>query len=415
KREAIFCFPCIIFNASQPSNSASSLTNPARGFNDWRHLSPRIPDHENSVLHRENISIDFKFVCTLDVWLRILTAIDRVNKSLQLKKGPVDKGARMIQGLIKQIQNIRDENFEETFDRELKLSDNIGIEGDFVEKKRRPKKQDAHNICYDQISVFLSIYSLKNITVENLRKQATHLALKYEDDINPAEFSSELETSKFQAYTLFADSESVSPLDLLKALHQFSLAETCPNVNIALRIFLTLPVTVASCERSFSKLKLIKTYLAAFLVLSCTSCPPFLCNLYPKYVNSFTFSILFPLHHQSLLVLPFPFLNLIILVLSTFSSNLFLSRYSSILPAMLIIPSSSSESSTISSMYSSVYTFLCPNLISPYFTLPISFSKSAITMLNSNGLSGHPCLIPLAVQKFSPIFLPALTMLFYFV
>lgn len=49
KRKAIFCFPCILFNASRPLNPAiSSLTNPARGFNDWRHLSPRIPDHENS-------------------------------------------------------------------------------------------------------------------------------------------------------------------------------------------------------------------------------------------------------------------------------------------------------------------------------------------------------------------------------
>jgi len=106
----------------------------------------------------------------------------------------------------------------------------------------------------------LSIYSLKNI-IENLRKQAAHLALKYEDNINPSEFSSELETWKFQTYILFADSESVNFLDLLKALHQFSLTETCPNVNIALRMFLTLPVTVASCERNFSKLKFIKTYL----------------------------------------------------------------------------------------------------------------------------------------------------------
>jgi len=36
----------------------------------------------------------------------------------------------------------------EIFDRALKLSDNIGIEDDFVMKKRRSKKQNAHNTCY---------------------------------------------------------------------------------------------------------------------------------------------------------------------------------------------------------------------------------------------------------------------------
>ena len=33
------------------------------------------------------------------------------------------------------------------------------------------------------------------------------------------------------------------------------------NVYVAMRILLTLPITVASAERSFSKCKLIKTYL----------------------------------------------------------------------------------------------------------------------------------------------------------
>lgn len=35
------------------------------------------------------------------------------------------------------------------------------------------------------------------------------------------------------------------------------------NVRIALQIMLTIPVTVASAELSFSKLKLIKTYLCS--------------------------------------------------------------------------------------------------------------------------------------------------------
>ena len=36
---------------------------------------------------------------------------------------------------------------------------------------------------------------------------------------------------------------------------------TFPNVFIALRIYIMMPITVASGERSFSKPKLIKTYL----------------------------------------------------------------------------------------------------------------------------------------------------------
>lgn len=48
---------------------------------------------------------------------------------------------------------------------------------------------------------------------------------------------------------------------MLNYLIQNNLQQVFPNFYVSLRILLTLPVTVASGERSFSKLKLIKNYL----------------------------------------------------------------------------------------------------------------------------------------------------------
>ena len=52
----------------------------------------------------------------------------------------------------------------------------------------------------------------------------------------------------------------MSPLQLLSKLHDVRLESLFPNVCISLRIFCTLPVTVASAEKSFSQLKRIKSY-----------------------------------------------------------------------------------------------------------------------------------------------------------
>ncbi|GAA6088001.1 zinc finger MYM-type protein 1-like [Tachysurus ichikawai] len=56
-------------------------------------------------------------------------------------------------------------------------------------------------------------------------------------------------------------STKVTQLSILSFIHSQHLTEVFPNLWTALRIGLTLPVTVTGAERSFSKLKLIKTYL----------------------------------------------------------------------------------------------------------------------------------------------------------
>ena len=62
------------------------------------------------------------------------------------------------------------------------------------------------------------------------------------------DFLGEIETSK-------------TVLDLLKLIISSNIMPSVPELATACVSFATIPVTVASAERSFSKLKLIKTYL----------------------------------------------------------------------------------------------------------------------------------------------------------
>ena len=57
------------------------------------------------------------------------------------------------------------------------------------------------------------------------------------------------------------DCESACPIDIYEEIYALGLKAIFPNVLTALRIFLTLPATVASNERSFSVLKRIKNCL----------------------------------------------------------------------------------------------------------------------------------------------------------
>ena len=74
-----------------------------------------------------------------------------------------------------------------------------------------------------------------------------------------------------------------TPEELLKFTIQYG-KDVFPNLRTSLRILLTISVSVASCERSFSKLKLIKTYLRS------TMCQERLSNLAILSVEKDTFN-----------------------------------------------------------------------------------------------------------------------------
>jgi len=93
------------------------------------------------------------------------------------------------------------------------------------------------------------------------KKCAADLSRKYETDLNSSNFISEIKDCKSQTFSLIPDLRAAARVAILQLSTTYSLHAEYPNDEIALRIFLTFPITVVTCERSFSKLKLIKNYL----------------------------------------------------------------------------------------------------------------------------------------------------------
>ncbi len=193
------------------------------------------------------------------------------------------------------IQYLRDQGVESIFESAKQIATKIGVESEFPSKRKRKLRkmnsdeatddgylfspeQDFQQECnvvfdsiinqlhwrfeaMDEVSAdfeFLSGNSLIEQSVDQAKKSASNLAQKYNKDLFLCEFVSEIVSFKFQAKSLVGvkNLKKMNPLEILQLIHSYSLTEAYSNIEIALRIFLTIPVTVASCERSFSKLKI---------------------------------------------------------------------------------------------------------------------------------------------------------------
>ncbi|XP_025408620.1 uncharacterized protein LOC112682293 [Sipha flava] len=107
---------------------------------------------------------------------------------------------------------------------------------------------------------FLSGFHLNTLSIEDLKKHTSDLVLKYSSDLN-IELLKKIECFKNQGEAIIPNFKMATYLDILNGIKTYELSSVYPNLVIAYRLLLTFPVTVASRERSFSKLKLIKTYL----------------------------------------------------------------------------------------------------------------------------------------------------------
>lgn len=92
----------------------------------------------------------------------------------------------------------------------------------------------------------------------SLAQQAEKLVKTYKNDLEPA-FSAEL--IQFSNFLQSSACQDTSALGIMQLLHERKLIHVFPNLSIALRIYLSIPVANCESERSFSKLSLIKNRL----------------------------------------------------------------------------------------------------------------------------------------------------------
>ena len=120
-----------------------------------------------------------------------------------------------------------------------------------------------------QISdTFSFLWNYQKMSKEELKRKAAKLAEKHSKDISSEDLVQEMNHITMVHNANFGRKQ-LGALELLNALPEYRLESIFPNLSVSLRMFLTAPATVASAERSFSKLKLIKNYLRSTMGQDC--------------------------------------------------------------------------------------------------------------------------------------------------
>jgi len=235
-----------------------------------------------------------------------LNHINIVNKLLQSTTENIVSALKIIDNTLIYIKKLRiHEGFEKIVTTAVELANCLEIPAEFKESseipKRRKKKdnltyeaqdeliqnpKDKFKINFFNVILDTSITSikeryeqlkncnkhfeflyhlrnLKDIETDKLKTYCSNLEfyLTHGDnkDIDSVDLFNELNILKDNFFSEIKDLKS--SLSILTYIYSNNYESSFPNTCISLRILNTLPISVASGERSFSKLKLIKTYL----------------------------------------------------------------------------------------------------------------------------------------------------------
>jgi len=97
------------------------------------------------------------------------------------------------------------------------------------------------------------------IDLDELQRKCTDFATAFPDDVDGVRLVDEIQDCRILVIRRVG--VDVTPLGMLKFIVSFDGNYVFSNLKVGLQILLTVSISVAGCKRSFSKMKLIMTYL----------------------------------------------------------------------------------------------------------------------------------------------------------
>ncbi|KAK7922330.1 hypothetical protein WMY93_009232 [Mugilogobius chulae] len=243
-------------------------------------------------------------ICTV-VWFDILSKIHHVSKLMQSPSMQVDIAVGLLRKTESALQSYRATGFVSAQTSVKTICEEMNVEAVLQMKRLRSTKRHFTYESFDEpisdalkkleVEFFNAVVdcavssiqerfttlqavgdkfgvlsNFQNLTEEALTEQCKALdaALQHngQSDVDGGELKMEMKNLPE------LPKKTMSQLELLSFIHDTDLTEIYPNLWTAQRVAVTLPVTVAEAERSFSKLKLIKTYLRSTMSQERLSC-----------------------------------------------------------------------------------------------------------------------------------------------
>ncbi|XP_065645337.1 zinc finger MYM-type protein 1-like [Hydra vulgaris] len=243
----------------------------------------------------------FEIVFLTIFWNDILCHFNETSKILQKENLNLDVAVRILKSLLHFIKDLRSqfENYQEkakillpntdyrdsskkTKKRSRRMAffdgeaEELEFQGSYKFKietylpvidsltSNLEKRTSAYEKINDNFGFLVNIQTIANV---ELKDHCSNLAQTYKKDINENELFFECQQFK---YYISKDEHSFT--EFYSTLKRDHLESTFPNIEISLRIFLSMMVSNCTGERSFSKLKLIKNELRSTMLQERLNC-----------------------------------------------------------------------------------------------------------------------------------------------